>query len=71
MIMMMMMMMIIRTVVICEDYEDEDDDDCKDGGMRWLRHQMDIVAVKPGTVHSQNEINISVKGHQTVLSFTC
>ena len=61
MIMMMMMMMIIRTVVICEDYEDVDDDDYKDGGMRWLRHQMDIVAVKPGTVHSQNEINISVQ----------
>ena len=61
--------MIIRTVVIYED--DEDEDDYKDGGLRWLRHQMDIVAVKLGTFHSQNEINISVKGHQTVLSFTC
>ena len=65
------MMMIIRMVVIYEDDEDEDDDDCKDGGMRWLRHLMDIVAVKPGTFHSKNEINISVKGHQTVLFSTC
>ena len=56
-------------MVIHED-DDNDDDDYKDGGMRWLRHQMDIVAVKPGTFHSQNEINISVKGHQTVLSLT-